>query len=146
MSGLTLSKSVVPRKKPVSCPGTFSPRPGHAADGTDYLIAINKSEAVLGRTDRRGKVLFPRQQLCLIDGLWASRGGPSGNPTHQPNRLFMGTCGPVLDYQVATKFRRDEMGWAINEGVANRFLSEFGFKADDLPDDGRIIDAMEQTA
>jgi hypothetical protein len=126
--------------------GTFSPKPGHQAGRTDYLIAINKSEAVLGPTGNGGKVLFPRQQLCLIDALWASDPGPGGNPPHQPNRLFMGTCGPVLDYQLATKFRRDEMGWSINEGVANRFLSEFGFRADDLPHDGRIIDAMEQTA
>jgi len=126
--------------------GTFSPGPGHRADGTDYLIAINKSEAVLGRTDSGGKVLFPRQQLCLIDALWVSEAGPSGNPSHQPNRLFMGTCGPVLDYQVATKFRRDEMGWAINGDVTKRFLSEFGFSADELLEEGRIIDAMKQTA
>jgi hypothetical protein len=126
--------------------GTFIPRPGHQSDGTDYLIGINKSEAVLGTTDARGRVLFPRQQLCLIDALWASEPGPSCNPTGQPNRLFMGTCGPVLDYQVATKFRRDEMGWGINEEVTNRFLREFGFKADDLPEDGHIIDAMKQTA
>lgn len=123
--------------------GTFSPKPGHAADGADYLIAINKSEAIVGPTDRGGKVLFPRQQLCLIDALWASQGGPSGNPSHQPNRLFMGTCGPVLDYQVATKFRRDKMSWPINEPVAKRFLSEFGFSARDLPEEGRIIEAMK---
>ena len=41
--------------------GTFSPRPGHGWNGTDYLIAINKTPEILGGMDRRtGKVLFPR--------------------------------------------------------------------------------------
>jgi hypothetical protein len=33
------------------------------------------------------------------------------------------------------------MGWGINEEVTERFLSEFGFQRDDLPNGGRIIDA-----
>ncbi len=125
--------------------GTFSPRPGHAPDGgADYLIAINRSKAILGDVDRKtGSVLLPRQQLCVIDALWASNGGPSGNPDSQPNRLFMSTFGPALDYQVATKYRRDTMGWRINEEVAQRFLTEFGFSPKDLPEGGKIIDAMK---
>jgi hypothetical protein len=124
--------------------GTFTPGPGHQAGATDYLIAINKSQAVLGETDAKtGKVTFPRQQLCLIDALWASKGGPGGNPEVQPNRIFMSTFGPAIDYQVATKHRRDEMGWPINEPVTERFLSEFGFSPKDLPGDGQIIDAAK---
>ena len=126
--------------------GTFLPGPGHAAGATDYLLSINKSPAILGQMDGSGKVLFPRQQLCLIDALWGSKGGPGGNPSDQLNRLFMGTFGPALDYQVATKFRRDTMGWPISERVMDRFLSEFGFSAEDLPAGGRIIDAMKYTA
>ncbi len=99
--------------------------------------------AILGQMDGSGKVLFPRQQLCLTDALWASSGGPTGTPSDQPNRLFMSAFGPALDYQVATKLRRDTMRWSINEGVTGRFLTEFGFTPDDLPGDGRVIDAMD---
>lgn len=123
--------------------GTFNPGPGHRDGATDYLLSINKSEALLGQMDKAtGRVLFPRQQLCLIDALWASRGGPDGLPDAQPNRLFMGTFAPVLDYQVATRLRRATMNWPLNQTVADRFLTEFGFTAEDLPEDGAIIDAM----
>ncbi len=124
--------------------GTFSPRPSHQpGGGVDYLIALNKAPEILGQMDpETGKVLFPRQQLCLIDCLWASEPGPGGESTHQPNRLFMGTLPAVLDYQVATKFRRDAMGWKTNDRVASRFLSEFGYQPSDLPAGGEIIDAL----
>ena len=123
--------------------GTFSPGPGHRAGADDYVLCINKSEAILGPQDARGRVTFPRQQLVLIDSLWASRGGPGGHPDHQPNALFMGSFGPAVDYQVATKFRLGTMGWPINKAMTNRFLTEFGFKRDQLPGDGAIIDAAQ---
>jgi len=125
--------------------GTFNPRPAHQENGQDdYLIAINKSSEILGKMDSStGKVLFPRQQLCLIDALWGSESGPGGTSTHQLNRIYMAAMAPVLDYQVATKLREKEMGWRINNEVAGRFLTEFGFTPEDLPNDGQIIDAME---
>ena len=124
--------------------GTFEPRPAHeAGGGADYLLALNQTPEILGRMDpRTGKVLFPRQQLVLIDSLWASEPGPGGDSTAQPNRLFMGTLPAVLDYQVATRFRRDVMGWKVNDRVVGRFLSEFGYRTSDLPADGQIIDAL----
>ena len=123
--------------------GTFEPRPIHQRGvvAADYLVGINKTPEVLGTIDRKsGKVLFPRQQLCIVDAIWASKGGPVINPSVQPNRIFMGTCGPVVDYQLATKFRRDTMQWQINEAVTLRFLEGFGFKPSDLPNEGRIIE------
>jgi len=127
--------------------GTFEPGPSHRkGGGADYLIAINKTPEILGKMDpRTGKVLFPRQQLCLIDALWASQPGPGGNSTHQPNRIFMSTFGPALDYQVGTKLRRDAMGWRVNEQIVRRFLTDFGFSEADLPNGGQIIDAMKYT-
>jgi hypothetical protein len=124
--------------------GTFDPSPSHTGGGgADYLIALNKTPQILGEMDRTtGKVLFPRQQLVLVDCLWASDPGPSGESTHQPNRLFMGTLPAVVDYQVATKFRRDAMGWKTNSALATRFLTEFGYQASDLPQGGQIIDAL----
>jgi hypothetical protein len=113
--------------------GTFSPRPAHRAGNQDYLIAINKSQEILGQMDpKSGKILYPRQQLCFVDALWASEGGPGGHPTHQPNFLAMGVLSPVVDYQVATQFRSKKMGWTLNREVASRMLEEFGFREADL--------------
>jgi len=124
--------------------GTFEPNAGHGQ--ADYLLNINKSEAILGQMDQgTGRILFPRQQLCLIDALWASRQGPTVVPSHCPNRLFMGTFGPVMDYLVATKFRRDTMGWPINAPVTERFLTDFGYTSPELPDGGAMVDALTWT-
>jgi len=122
--------------------GTFNPKWAHVLGATDYLLAINKTPQVLGDLSKKsGEVLFPRQQLCIIDALWASEQGPGCDTSCQPNRLYMGTFAPVLDYQVATQFRKGTMGWEINEEVTGRFLSEFGFQRGDLPNGGKIIDA-----
>lgn len=123
--------------------GTFAPKWGHLFGGTDYLLAINRTPQLLGDMDgRSGKVLFPRQQLCIIDALWASEKGPSCESSCQPNRLFMGTFAPVLDYLVATRFRKGIMGWDLNEEVTARFLADFGFSRGDLPNGGEILDAL----
>jgi len=125
--------------------GTFEP---HCRWGTretrgpaaDYLISINRTPQILGEIDAAsGKVLFPRQQLCLIDALWASQPGPGGLPTAQPNRIFMGTSAAVVDYVVATDFRRDTMGWRINDEVAEHILKEFGLTPGDLPNQGKVM-------
>jgi len=122
--------------------GTFNPNWAHVFGATDYLFSINKTPQVLGDlSTTSGEVLFPRQQLCIIDALWASEQGPSCDTSCQPNRLYMGTFAPVLDYLVATQFRKATMGWDIHEEVTERFLSEFGFRTGDLPNGGRIIDA-----
>ncbi|OGP55462.1 MAG: hypothetical protein A2Y65_11845 [Deltaproteobacteria bacterium RBG_13_52_11] len=121
--------------------GTFSPRPGHQSGGQDYLIAINQTPEILGSMDSRtGKVLYPRQQLCLIDALWAGKGGPGGNPSHQPNFLAMGVLAPIVDYQIATKFRGEKMGWEPNMEMARRMLTEFGYIEADLPQGGTLIE------
>ena len=120
--------------------GTFNPRPGHSRDGDDYLIAINKTPEILGPMDQEtGKVLFPRQQLCIVDALWASEPGPGGLPTHQPNFLSMGVLSPVVDYQMTTQFRGEKMGWSFNKKMTRRFLEEFGYKESDLPNGGKMI-------
>ena len=120
--------------------GTFSPRPGHSMGSQDYLMAVNKTPEVLGTMDKKtGNILFPRQQLCLVDALWASEDGPGGNSSHQPNLLAMGVLSPVLDYQVATKFRKGKMGWDINLSAARRMLTEFGYSEDDLREKGGLV-------
>ena len=124
--------------------GTFEPKHAHREGRTDYLLSINRSPQILGEiSDRTGEVLFPRQQLCIVDALWASAEGPMCEPSVQPNRLFMGTFSPVLDYVLAHRFRKDTMGWVIDEQVTGRFLSTFGIDAGRLPGGGTIVDAME---
>lgn len=121
--------------------GTFDPGPGHRGGADDYLIAINKTPEVLGPMDEKtGKVLFPRQQLCIVDALWASKPGPGGLPTHQPNFLAMGVLSPVVDYLLATRFRGEKMGWPYNQRMAHRFLTEFGYNEKDFPNGGKVID------
>jgi len=123
--------------------GTFAPSPGHAGGkaGLDYLIAINQTPEILGKMDSKtGKVLYPRQQLCLVDALWASETGPMGGPTHQPNFLAMGVFSPVVDYLVATQFRGKKMGWPPNMAATDRMLSDFGYNKNDLLSGGHILE------
>jgi hypothetical protein len=128
--------------------GTFDPQVGHKAGPTDYLIGLNKSREILGEIDpKTGDVLFPRQQLILVDAIWASqRGSPSGLPTVQSNSLFMGTFCPAVDYVLATRFRKDVLNCALNEQVARRFLSDNGFSESDLLNGGKIIDVSPTAA
>jgi hypothetical protein len=121
--------------------GTFSPGPIHRDGDQDYLIAVNQTPEIMGAMDKQsGKVLFPRQQLCLVDALWASKGGPDGLPSHQPNFLAMGVFSPVVDYILATRFRGEKMGWTPNKQATRRFLEDFGYNESDLPNGGKIIE------
>jgi hypothetical protein len=104
-------------------------------------MAINQTPEILGPMDKKsGKVLFPRQQLSIIDAIWASECGPTCGSSHQPNFLAMGVMAPVLDYQVATKFRAEKMGWEINQKVTRRMLTDFGYSEGDLPEGGKLIE------
>ncbi|MBL7222177.1 MAG: DUF362 domain-containing protein [Phycisphaerae bacterium] len=118
--------------------GSFEPTPAHKA-GMDYLVGINQSPQILGALDKKsGKLLYPRQQLCLIDALWASEKGPFGPPSAQPNFMAMGVLGPAVDYLVATEFRGKKMGWKPNVKPLEGMLSAFGIKKEDM---GTIIPA-----
>ena len=129
--------------------GTFDPRHGHAANtgGANYVIGINRTPEILGKLDpATGKVLFPRNQLCVVDGLWMEQFGPGGLPSHQPNMLMMGTFAPAVDYLGALRVRKEMMGWRVNEQVLAQISQEFGFKDADLPNKGQIIDALAKSA
>ena len=52
----------------------------------------------------------------------------------------MGTLSPVVDYQVATHFRGNQMGWKPNEKAIRKMLAAFGYSASDLPDGGNLIE------
>ncbi len=121
--------------------GTFSPRPGHREGSEDYLIAISLTPEILGPMDAKsGKVLYPRQQLCVMDALWASKGGPVTMPSDQPNFLAMGVFAPAFDYVLATRFRGERMGWEPEMQMTRRILTEFGYDESDLPNGGKIVE------
>jgi hypothetical protein len=139
--------------------GTFYPGPAHiglgtpgsdmtpggaASDALSYITAINQTTEVLGLMDERtGKVLYPRQQLCLVDGLWANPGGlPAGlqlGGSSQTNFLAMGVLSPVVDYLVA-KFRGEKMGFEPEMTATRQMLTDFGFDERDLPAGGKLIE------
>ena len=52
----------------------------------------------------------------------------------------MGVLSPVVDYQLATKFRGERMGWPPNMEATRRLLTDFGFNERDLPAGGKIIE------
>jgi hypothetical protein len=46
----------------------------------------------------------------------------------------MGVLSPVVDYQVATRFRGEIMGWKSNGKAIGQMLKDFGLGKEDLPD------------
>jgi len=46
----------------------------------------------------------------------------------------------VVDYIMATDFRRDRMGWSINEKAPLQMLTDFGYKPEDLPNNGKLFE------
>ena len=105
--------------------GTFNPLPLHFGGGMDYLLAFNKSRAIMG--DKT-----PRQQLCIVDSLWGMVKGPFGVPEKQLDRLVMGTFAPSVDYLTATKIREPLLGATHNQ--ITRFLTDFGYETKEAGD------------
>jgi hypothetical protein len=52
----------------------------------------------------------------------------------------MGVLSPIVDYQMATKFRGERMGWKTNRKMTHRMLADFGYDEGDLPAGGKIIE------
>jgi hypothetical protein len=108
--------------------GTFDPAM-HDDTSTyltrNYIFAINKSDPILGGTP-------PRQQLCIVDSLWAETSGNNGPPDANPySRLVMGTFGPAVDYLTIKKIREPVMGATHNAAVVNAIMPAFGYTATD---------------
>jgi hypothetical protein len=106
--------------------GTFSPYPIHFGGGLDYIMAFNKSDAFWGGSP-------VRQQLCIVDTLWASsKGGPWSVPDNRLDRLVMGTFSGAVDYLTAKKIREPLM--RVNHGPIDRFVRDFGYEETELND------------
>jgi hypothetical protein len=104
-----------------------SQHPGE--DGNrDKVITINLSKEILGEG------LPPRQQLCIVDSLWAMTHGPTGDaPNRAPHSLVMGTFAVSVDHLTATKIREGDsqdyqMGMNnVNHNALDIFWNAFGY-------------------
>jgi hypothetical protein len=92
----------------------------HFHGGLKYIIAFNKSKAIIGGAP-------PRQQLCIVDSLWGLKKGPPGIPNKRPCSLSMGTFSPAVDWAVMKRIREQIMGCKHPKSLA-LMLTEFGYQ------------------
>ncbi|MFH1809971.1 MAG: DUF362 domain-containing protein [Pseudomonadota bacterium] len=106
------------------CPGkTVAVGQGVYTEGSAQdLVAINQCEALVGGNP-------PRQQLCILDSLWAMKQGPAGGGiTHQPGVLAMGIHPGAVDYLAEKKIRDEMMGCpSTRQDDINTFITGYGF-------------------
>jgi hypothetical protein len=96
--------------------GTF---PAKHGDMT-YVTAMSKADAIVGGNP-------VRQQLCIVDSLFATQGGPGGAPDYVLKKLIMGTFAPTVDYLVARKIRQVEMDrWTPSSSIS-KVATDFGY-------------------
>lgn len=92
---------------------------------TKGLININKIPEIVGGNP-------VRQQLCIIDSLWAMKRGPSGSADSKPDRLIMGTFAGAVDYCCVKEIREKLMGVTNHQKqVIPQYLTAFGYKETD---------------
>jgi hypothetical protein len=90
------------------------------------MIDEHKSEAVVGNGDP------VRQQLCIVDSLWAAVKGPGTPADCIPARIAMGTFGPAVDILVTREIREKIMGARHTESAISTIQSSFDFSEEDL--------------
>jgi hypothetical protein len=93
----------------------------------NYMVLCSKHNAIIGGTP-------PRQQLCIIDALVGSKPGARNSltpPDRRTNMLVMGTCGPIVDYQVVYKIRKPLMDVEIASDYINKFVTQLGYTTSD---------------
>jgi hypothetical protein len=89
------------------------------------MVNQNKSAAIIGGSP-------VRQQLCIVDSLWASETGPNDPPSHVTNRIVMGTLGPLVDVAVARNIREKIMEASHNDWVIASICEDFGYDESDI--------------
>ncbi|MBN1578757.1 MAG: DUF362 domain-containing protein [Chitinispirillaceae bacterium] len=113
--------------------GTFLKSSGTAENlhSIEALVTINKIAPIIGGNP-------VRQQLCIVDSLYASAGGPeewsSGRIDCMPARIIMGTFAGAVDYCCVKKVRQvvDVLKkWNHVEEEVAQFITGFGYKETD---------------
>lgn len=92
---------------------------------TKGLLNINRIPEIVGGNP-------VRQQLCIIDSLWAMKDGPSGSVDNKPDRLIMGTFAGAVDYCCVKEIREKIMKVTNHQAaVIPQYLTAFGYKETD---------------
>ncbi len=107
--------------------GTFLQNNGMAMHlhSTKGLINSNKIAEIAGGNP-------VRQQLCIIDSIWAIKQNMNGTASHKPDRLVMGTFAGAVDYYCAKEIREKLMNVTNHEqNVITQFLTAFGYAESD---------------
>lgn len=92
---------------------------------TKGLINTNKIAEIVGGNP-------VRQQLCIIDSLWAAKDGPDTSVDAKPDRLIMGTFAGAVDYCCVKQVREKVMGMTNHQAaVIPQYLTAFGYKETD---------------
>jgi hypothetical protein len=118
-----------------------------AEENIESFAAMFKSIAILGDQPP------PRQQLCIVDSIWASFDGPAGAPDRAPHCLVMGTFGPIVDWLTVKKIREEQeesdggQPWGLgvtntNTEMLDSFLTNFGYAEEDINEEEHWIDAF----
>ena len=90
----------------------------------NYVFTISKSDAIIGGTP-------PRQQLCIVDSLFANKAENTGTPEAIPCYLVMGTFGPAVDYLTIKKVREGVMGATHTASLVNQYMTQYGYTTAD---------------
>jgi hypothetical protein len=101
--------------------GTFAPNHTNLAS---YVLAINKSDAIVGGDP-------VRQQLCFVDSLFANKKDTFGAPDAMPCYLIMGTFGGAVDYLTVKKVREAVLSTTHDSAIVNNFVTSFGYTTSD---------------
>lgn len=118
---------------PEYCAGKpYTPYDPNVKGTPDMLIAMSKHEMLMGG----GTAAYPcRQQLCIVDSLWAASTGPYDPYNKTPGIIAMGTCSPWVDWAVSQKIRIAEMGVDPTKqddpSILGQFLQGFGYSSSD---------------
>jgi hypothetical protein len=112
--------------------GTFPPSHNNSNPSTgDAAVYMNMSDAIIGGTP-------PRQQLCIVDSLWAdNNNNPDGTPTSVLSRLVMGTFAGSVDYLTSMRIKQDIQVTQLKEKnnmdttQIARFMTLFGYATTD---------------
>jgi hypothetical protein len=102
----------------------------NCANDFNQLLNIFKCDAIYGTPSA---TVPPRQQLCVVDGIWASRdSGWDGGPQCTPGILVMGTLSGAVDYLTVHKVRKVAPVNANNDdGLVKQHLTTFGYSSSD---------------
>jgi hypothetical protein len=101
--------------------GTFDPNHNNI---NDYIVNINKSDAIIGGTPAR-------QQLCFIDSLLINKANNSGAPEAMPCCLIMGTFAPAVDYLTIKKVREGQYSCTHDSAAVDAMVTKFGYTTSD---------------